>query len=331
MTSGPAVDWEHDERLVIDGTAYVLMHGVRDDDELRIFKPRMMLEAYDDLIDELQGATIVELGILEGGSAAYLVQRCEPRRFVGIDRREQRCNRLDRFVAAGNRFDQVRLHHGVDQADQDRLRAIVAEDLAGEPIDLVIDDASHVYGPTVASFEVLFPMVRPGGLYIIEDWTADDWLQVMFVNVIEHRDPMARAVSDQWLGEIVAEEGNVAGQFFRRWVAAGLRDPSSPHHEPIRAWRELLRSPDANPHTAALDSWVEQLPGPDERPGPTLGTLGLQLLLAVKGLCPSIASVTVTPWWIAVRRGGAITEPFSVASISDDRLDVTGSYRRLMS
>ena len=37
-------------------------------------------------------------------------------------------------------------------------------------IDLVIDDASHVYEPTLASFETLFPHLRPGGLYIIEDW-----------------------------------------------------------------------------------------------------------------------------------------------------------------
>jgi hypothetical protein len=34
----------------------------------------------------------------------------------------------------------------------------------------VIDDASHIYEPTRASFETLFPYLRPGGLYIIEDW-----------------------------------------------------------------------------------------------------------------------------------------------------------------
>lgn len=34
----------------------------------------------------------------------------------------------------------------------------------------MIDDASHLYRQTRASFEALFPLLRPGGLYIIEDW-----------------------------------------------------------------------------------------------------------------------------------------------------------------
>ena len=63
--------------------------------------------------------------------------------------------------------------YGVDQADAPALRRIVADEFAGEPLDLVIDDASHVLDPTRASFNVLFPLLRPGGVYVIEDWTVD--------------------------------------------------------------------------------------------------------------------------------------------------------------
>jgi hypothetical protein len=42
-------------------------------------------------------------------------------------------------------------------------------------VDLVIDDASHLYPFTKGSFETLFPRLRPGGLYIIEDWSWDCW------------------------------------------------------------------------------------------------------------------------------------------------------------
>jgi hypothetical protein len=42
-------------------------------------------------------------------------------------------------------------------------------------LDLVIDDASHLYEPTRASFECLFPLLPPGGLYIIEDWAWAHW------------------------------------------------------------------------------------------------------------------------------------------------------------
>jgi hypothetical protein len=38
-------------------------------------------------------------------------------------------------------------------------------------VDLVVDDASHTYEATKTSFEILFPLLRPGGIYIIEDWS----------------------------------------------------------------------------------------------------------------------------------------------------------------
>ena len=51
--------------------------------------------------------------------------------------------------------------------------AMLAVDIEPEPLDLVLDDASHALDPTRASFEVLFPRLAPGGLYAIEDWNAD--------------------------------------------------------------------------------------------------------------------------------------------------------------
>jgi hypothetical protein len=71
-------------------------------------------------------------------------------------------------------LDQVlRIHHDVDQADRRRLRGIADEAFGDEPLDLVVDDCSHLYGATKASFDELFPRLRPGGLYMIEDW---DWV-----------------------------------------------------------------------------------------------------------------------------------------------------------
>ena len=50
------------------------------------------------------------------------------------------------------------------------LRQIILRELADE-LDLVVDDASHTYEETKASFEFLFPLLRPGGIYVIEDWS----------------------------------------------------------------------------------------------------------------------------------------------------------------
>ncbi len=47
-------------------------------------------------------------------------------------------------------------------------------DLGGE-LDLVIDDGSHLAEPTRTSFDTLFPLLAPGGFYIIEDWAWEHW------------------------------------------------------------------------------------------------------------------------------------------------------------
>jgi demethylmacrocin O-methyltransferase len=53
-----------------------------------------------------------------------------------------------------------------DQSDRESLERAVAGCL---PFDLVVDDGSHVGSHIIISFEVLFPRVAPGGLYVIED------------------------------------------------------------------------------------------------------------------------------------------------------------------
>ena len=53
-----------------------------------------------------------------------------------------------------------------------RLAEIVDEAFGDEPLDLVVDDCSHRYKPSRASFNELFPRLRPGGVYVIEDWPS---------------------------------------------------------------------------------------------------------------------------------------------------------------
>jgi SAM-dependent methyltransferase len=53
----------------------------------------------------------------------------------------------------------------------------VATDFNG-PLDLVFDDASHFYRFSKVSFETLFPLLRPGGLYVIEDWSWVCWSEL---------------------------------------------------------------------------------------------------------------------------------------------------------
>ncbi|MBL0406321.1 hypothetical protein JKG68_20390 [Microvirga aerilata] len=42
-------------------------------------------------------------------------------------------------------------------------------------MDLVVDDASHIYELTRSSFDILSPRLRPVGMYITEDWAWVHW------------------------------------------------------------------------------------------------------------------------------------------------------------
>jgi predicted O-methyltransferase YrrM len=142
-------------------------------DRFALRKTQDLVEKYVDLCPAYRGANIVELGIASGGSTALLALLAEPRRLVACELASEPVRALDEFRDRHGLADVVRPYYGVDQADRARLRAIVEAEFGDAPLDLVIDDASHLYDETIASFEVLFPRLRPDGLFIIEDWASD--------------------------------------------------------------------------------------------------------------------------------------------------------------
>lgn len=138
-----------------------------------IVKDPTGIETYLEMVERFQGENIVELGIAFGGSPALTALVAPPRKLVAIDLETERVEALDELIAEHGLGERVRLHYGVDQADRDRLAAILDEEFGDEPLGLVIDDASHNLDETRASFETLFPRLRPGGLFVIEDWNRD--------------------------------------------------------------------------------------------------------------------------------------------------------------
>jgi predicted O-methyltransferase YrrM len=177
----PSVVWSSDDVFNVGGNTYFVVEFQQPLRALRasrnassgfaIYKSREQVEAFVHLVAGFRSSRIVELGIYEGGSTALLAQLAEPERLVAVDITPEPVENLERFVDSNALHDRVRLHYGIDQADSPRLSGIVAGEFAGDPIDLVIDDASHLLAPTRASFEVLFPSLRTGGLFVIEDWS----------------------------------------------------------------------------------------------------------------------------------------------------------------
>lgn len=172
---------EEADTEVVDGVTFVLGYqSTTSPDRFYLLKPRALLDRYRDLRPLVEGRNVVELGIAEGGSTAWLALELAPAKLIAVDIATDRLTALDDLIATRGLGEVVRPHWGVDQADRAALGALVDAELGGEPLDLVVDDASHLLGPSRSSFETLFPRVRPGGLYVIEDWSwehrnADMW------------------------------------------------------------------------------------------------------------------------------------------------------------
>jgi len=113
--------------------------------------------------DTTRPLRFLEIGVKHGGSLQlwreYFGQHA---RIVGIDV-DSRCE------ASADRDVEVRIG---SQADADFLRRVVAE-MGG--VDVVLDDGSHVASHQRVSFDVLFPLLSNGGLYIVEDAMCAYW------------------------------------------------------------------------------------------------------------------------------------------------------------
>lgn len=172
------LEWRNDREFTVGGVDF---YCPRDDysakstrDRLVLLKDRAVLEQYAAVFGDEPPRTILEFGIFQGGSPALFAVWFEALKVVGIDICDpvQGFDDFRREHAAGNA---VRAHYGVSQCDADRIRAIAHAEFAAAPLDVVIDDASHSYKNSRRTFEIAFPLLRPGGTYVIEDWGWAHW------------------------------------------------------------------------------------------------------------------------------------------------------------
>jgi Methyltransferase domain len=170
----------------IDGVRFVCGFVDRNrDNQFTLMKPASLLQRYEPLLVGFDRPRMMELGIAYGGSLAYFALRARPTKLVGIEYAPNRLGHLDRLIESRDLSSSVRPYYGVDQADRDRLREIASVEFQGQPLDLVVDDASHRYDPTPASFETLFPLMRPGSMYVIEDWVGLHEMAAAFQRMLD--------------------------------------------------------------------------------------------------------------------------------------------------
>jgi hypothetical protein len=107
--------------------------------------------------------TMLEIGVFQGGSLelwrSFFGQDAT---IFGIDINPECAQRVDPP-------NQVRIG---SQDDRAFLNSVLAE--TGD-LDIVLDDGSHIGRHQIASFRALWPRVKPGGIYMIEDLHTTYW------------------------------------------------------------------------------------------------------------------------------------------------------------
>ena len=76
-------------------------------------------------------------------------------------------------------------------------------DLSPEGWDLIVDDCSHIGKLTKQSWEMLWPVVKPGGWYVIEDWYVG---MPPWTTMTPHGDPEMLKTAESFL-QLLAWDG----------------------------------------------------------------------------------------------------------------------------
>jgi len=129
-----------------------------------------LYERYDQYLSALadQPVTLLELGVYSGESLKTFASYFAKGRIVGIDITDRGADFSD-FPNIAFRL--------CDQRDAQTLGSICST-LAPDGLDIIVDDASHYGLWSLMSYNALFAHLKPGGLYIVEDWATgywDDW------------------------------------------------------------------------------------------------------------------------------------------------------------
>ncbi len=172
------ITWRSEHEFSLEDVVFHCSPGdysqASDESRFILLKDRVSLESYEQVLKNESVRNMLEFGVFQGGSPAFFSLWLGLGKFVGVDICAP-VEALERFSSARADGQCIRTYYGVSQNDKPRLEPILRSEFGTEPLDLVVDDASHDYGLTRRAFEIAFPYLRPGGYYVIEDWGWAHW------------------------------------------------------------------------------------------------------------------------------------------------------------
>jgi SAM-dependent methyltransferase len=173
-----SLTWTSRDNFLSKRFAFVMsvkrFDGLTRDGVVSLLKSRPLIEIYCKLLGELAPRRVLEVGFFQGGMPLLVADLVPPEKFVGVDRNEPTAA-LTAMIERAGLSQSIKLYGGISQSDPVTITQIVDAEFQGQPLDLIIDDASHEYENTKKTFEELFGYLRPGGKYVIEDWGWLHW------------------------------------------------------------------------------------------------------------------------------------------------------------
>lgn len=143
---------------------------------LRSDKSDAYLDFYEDMfrISRAEKLNILEVGVFQGGSLLMFAEYFANARLLGIDVKQPPSEFYEALIKK-QMTDRVHVELG-SQSDTRFLQQAIQRSFGDEQLDIVIDDASHLYRHTKKTFEfVFYNHLKSGGYYIIEDWGCGYW------------------------------------------------------------------------------------------------------------------------------------------------------------
>jgi hypothetical protein len=154
-----------DKGGAMSGTGHYFRNFLGRTDDKTLFKMDHYLDIYDGLMGPWMGKPVsfLEIGVYKGGSLRMWRDFFAPQAkltFLDID---PACKALE--------IPGTEIRIG-DQTDVAFLKQVAAD---RGPFDIIIDDGGHKMDQQITSFGALWPQLKDGGLYVVEDVHTSYW------------------------------------------------------------------------------------------------------------------------------------------------------------
>jgi hypothetical protein len=116
------------------------------------------LDFYERFLRDLRddAVCLLEIGVAQGNSVRTWREYFPSGRIIGVDINKEAVQ------YAGDRIT-------IEIADQSNVADLVRLGVQYGPFDIAIDDGSHLWNHQITTLQYIYPFVRPGGFFILED------------------------------------------------------------------------------------------------------------------------------------------------------------------